>query len=223
MSANQIRAQVNHRLVKLLSIVVLLLSTALPSKALEPVSSASGTINGHEYVDLGLPSGIKWATCNVGANKPSDYGNYYAWGETETKSTYTAENSKTYAISSYNYNIGGSSSTDAARANWGGSWRMPTKTEMEELMDKCTWTWTTQNGYNGYLVTGTNGKSIFLPAAGSHIGSLHGNNGSCGYFWSSAPNGSYDGRAYRLNFSSGDHCVDWSCRFIGFPVRPVSE
>ena len=137
----------------------------LSAIVLSPSSSAkSGTINGHEWVDLGLS--VKWATCNVGASKPSDYGNYYAWGETKTKPTYTEENSKTYGKSSYNYDIGGKSSVDAARANWGGTWRLPTMAECQELVDKCTWTPTTQGGSNGCRVSGPNGNSIFLPAAG---------------------------------------------------------
>lgn len=93
-------------------------------------------INGHEYVDLGLPSGLKWATCNVGANKPEDYGNYYAWGETGTKSSYGASNSKTYGKQMND--IKGNSQYDAARSNWGGSWRLPTEKELEELVNKCT-------------------------------------------------------------------------------------
>lgn len=101
-------------------------------------------INGHEYVDLGLPSGLKWATCNVGANSPSEYGDYYAWGETTTKTSYTYENSKTY--NKKIGDIGGNASYDAARANWGGTWRMPTKEEFDELLNKCTCTWTTQGG-----------------------------------------------------------------------------
>ena len=127
-------------------------------------------INGHEYVDLGLS--VKWATCNVGANKPEDYGDYFAWGETETKSSYRENNSITYGK---NYSdIGGRSRYDAARANWGGTWRLPTKAELEELENKCTWKWTTQNGVNGYKVTGPNSKSLFLPAANIRSGSsLH--------------------------------------------------
>lgn len=120
------------------------------------------TINGHKYVDLGLS--VVWATCNVGSSSPEDYGNYYAWGETSTKSRYTKENSKTAGISLDD--IGGDSKYDAARANWGATWRLPTKTEMEELKDECEWTWTTINGHSGYKVTGPSGQSIFLPTAG---------------------------------------------------------
>ena len=95
-------------------------------------------INGHEYVDLGLS--VKWATCNVGASKPEDYGNDYAWGETSTKSSYTSDSSKTYGKQMND--IKGNSQYDAARANWGGTWRLPTGAELEELKNKCTWRWT---------------------------------------------------------------------------------
>ncbi len=176
-------------------------------------------INGHEYVDLGLPSGLKWATCNVGANKPEDYGNYYAWGETKTKPSYTKNNSKTYG--NQMNDIKGNSQYDAARANWGGSWRLPTKKELEELRNKCTWTWTTQNGVKGYKVTGPNGKSIFIPAAGYRYGTSLGSDGYYGYYWSSTP---YDyGYAYDLNFDDGYEYVDGSFRYDGQTVRPISE
>ena len=180
----------------------------------------SGTINGHEYVDLGLS--VKWATCNVGANKPEDYGDYFAWGETKTKYDYSSSNSVTYGK---NYSdIGGKSQYDAARANWGGSWRMPTKEELEELENKCTWTWTTQNGVKGYKVTGPNGKSIFLPAAGYRYGSSLYSDGYDGLYWSSTPD-DYDG-AYclRLYFYNGDEVVGRAdTRSPGFTVRPITE
>ena len=178
----------------------------------------TGTINGHEWVDLGLS--VKWATCNVGASSPSGYGNYYAWGETSTKSEYTEDNCKDYGVD-IGSNIGGTK-YDAARANWGGTWRMPTLDEMKELKEKCTWTWTTLDGRNGYRVTGPNGKSIFLPAAGFRYDtSLYGA-GSGGRFWSATPySNSYN--AYYLDFES-DYCV-WSyyIRSYGRTVRPVSD
>ncbi len=178
-------------------------------------------INGHEYVDLGLPSGLKWATCNVGANKPEDYGNYYAWGETKTKYDYSSSNSVTYGK---NYSdIGGKSQYDAARANWGGSWRLPTKKELEELENKCTWKWTTQNGVKGYKVTGPNGNSIFLPAAGYRYGSSLFSAGEDGYYWSSTPDGSDSNGAYYLYFDSSYQGVDWYRRYSGRSVRPVAE
>ena len=176
-------------------------------------------INGHEYVDLGLS--VKWATCNVGANKPEDYGDYYAWGETKTKSEYWDDNSVTYGKSFSD--IKGDSRYDAARANWGGSWRLPTKKEYEELVNRCTWKWMTQNGVKGYKVTGPNGNSIFLPAAGYRFGSSLNDAGEYGYYWSSTPyeSDSYD--AYYLSFDSGDHYVNWYSRSHGLSVRPVTE
>ena len=188
----------------------------------------------HEYVDLGLS--VKWATCNVGATKPEEYGDYFAWGETQPKNTYDWSTYK-WCNGSYNtltkYNNSSSYGTvdnktvldlsdDAARANWGGSWRMPTKAEQDELREQCTWTWTTQNGVNGYKVTSKkNGNSIFLPAAGYRSGSSLNNAGGYGYYWSSSlytdsPYGAYD-----LYFNSDS--VDWSgsSRYYGQSVRPV--
>ena len=181
--------------------------------------SAQGTVNGHEYVDLGLS--VKWATCNVGASKPEDYGNYYAWGETKTKSSYTENNSKTYGKQMND--IKGNSQYDAARANWGGTWRLPTKAELEELNNKCTWKWTTQNGVNGYKVTGPNGNSIFLPAAGDRYWSSLLGAGEYGNYWSSAPYGSYSYDAYYLYFDSSKPYVLSYYRYYGLSVRPVSE
>ena len=176
---------------------------------------------GHDYVDLGLPSGLKWATCNVGANKPEEYGNYYAWGETETKSRYDEDNSRTYGKSMND--ISGNASYDAACANWGGTWRLPSKREMEELENKCSWKWITQSGANGYKVTGPNGNSIFLPAAGRCYGSSRGNVGKRGFYWSFTPGENSVSSAYGLDFSSGGHCVGWLSRYGGRTVRPVSE
>ena len=178
-------------------------------------------INGHEYVDLGLPSGLKWATCNVGAKTPSEYGDYYAWGETTTKTSYTEENSKT--INKKIGEIRGNASYDAARANWGGTWRMPTKAEFDELLSKCTWKWTSRGGNNGYNVTGPNGNSIFLPAAGGRFGTSLYYAGSYGFCWSSTPNESYTQYACSLYFLSDDLGTIWNYRSSGLSVRPVSE
>ncbi|MBQ5856455.1 MAG: hypothetical protein IIW55_04020 [Bacteroidales bacterium] len=172
---------------------------------------SDGKHEGHGYVDLGLS--VKWATCNVGASKPEDYGNYYAWGETTTKSSYTESNSKTYGKKMGDF--AGNSSYDAATANWGGNWRMPTEKEMRELIDKCTWIWTTQNGVKGYNVKGPNGNSIFLPAAGSWFGSVGEGAGSGGDYWGSAP---YDNIAdYSYFFDSFyDDSDDYSYFFDSF-------
>ena len=183
-------------------------------------SSTTGTHKGHQWVDLGLS--VKWATCNVGASTPGDYGNYYAWGETRPKSEYWDDNCSSYGKTWSD--IGGDSSRDAVRANWGGSWRMPTAAEYQELIYNCTWTWTTQNGKNGYKVTGPNGNSIFLPAAGYRRGDALSGGGEYGRYWSSTPDGSNTDFAYGLFFYEGSRFVYWYYRrYYGRSVRPVLE
>ena len=186
-------------------------------------------------VDLGLS--VKWACCNVGASVPEGYGGYYAWGETEEKSNYTEE---TYQYArdldgDGNYwddednwiNIGSNISGtqyDAAHVKWGGSWRMPTRDEIKELVNKCSWKWTSLNGVNGQLVTGPNGNSIFLPAAGYRNGTGLGRRGSYGYYWSATLDEDGSGDAYNLDFNNGDSgWGDWLGRGGGFTVRPVTE
>lgn len=119
--------------------------------------------------------------------------------------------------------IGGNSSRDAATANWGGRWRMPTKAECQELKDNCTWTWTTQNGHKGCRVTGKNGQSIFLSAAGSRDGGTFYYVGEFGRYWSSTPYESSTDDAYDLYFNEGRRTVDWWDRYYGRSVRPVLE
>lgn len=176
--------------------------------------------NGHEYVDLGLPSGTLWATCNVGATTPEGYGDYFAWGETTTKSTYDG--------STYTY--GGGKTVldledDAAHVHWGGSWRMPTRAEWQELINNCTWTWTTQNGINGSKVTsnkaGYTDKFIFLPAAGYRKGSDLYEVGSYGGYWSSSLNESSAAYAWILYFGSDQRYIFRYYRYWGRSVRPV--
>lgn len=176
-------------------------------------------INGHKYVDLGLS--IKWATCNVGADKPEDYGDYYAWGETVTKLRYGRDNSEAYEQS-----IGdvGNTSRDVAYVKWGGTWRMPTKAEIDELINNCDYVWINQNGVEGCRFTSRkNGKSIFFPAAGRRDEISRYNAGSDGNYWSSTPDESDTHLAYYLYFGSGDY--DWgeAMRYRGYTVRPVSE
>lgn len=173
-----------------------------------------------EYVDLGLPSGVKWATFNVGASSPEEYGDYFAWGEISPKDSYTIENSLTYEKEIGD--IAGNPEYDVARANWGGSWRLPTKTELEELKTECTWTLTTMGNHVGYKVTGPNGNYIFLPAAGFRGPSFY-SVGECGYYWTSSPDESYTQVACALYFYSGYHSVDGFSRRYGISVRPVSE
>lgn len=184
--------------------------------------NGGGTSNAKpECVDLGLPSGTKWATFNVGATAPHEYGNYYAWGETTTKSSYTEENSVTYGKRMSD--ISGNVTYDAARANWGGTWRMPTYEEMKELYNNCTLTWTTQSGVNGYKVTGPNGNSIFLPAAGRCKGSSFDYVGEEGYYWISIPDEFDDENAYYLYFDRSYHKASSHYRYYGHTVRPVSD
>ncbi len=202
----------------------------------EETNFSSGSIDGYEYVDLGLS--VKWATCNVGANSPEEYGSYYAWGETEEKSNYYWDTYKwcngssskmTKYCTSSSYGTVDNKTVldledDVAHVKWGGSWRMPTLEEQKELKNNCTWSWTTQNGVNGYKVTSkTNGNSIFLPAAGYRRGTYLYDSGSDGNYWSSSLNEGYSDLAYRLYFYSG-HC-GWyvSSRFLCFTVRPVSK
>ena len=235
-------------------------------------------INGHEYVDLGLPSGLKWATCNVGATNPEDYGDYFDWGATvpyyqaghsqdspcsdwidgkdgydwknysfmedgqsswERITKYTFADNQYYGtwwydrgifkgdngdgvehkdFASYDY------ADDAARQNWGGSWRTPTDAEWTCLRENCEWTWTTQNGVNGMLVTSTvNSNTIFLPATGyRHSANLYAA-GSYGCYWSSSLNESDLKCAMFGLFSSGVSDRSYTGRFLGQPVRPVTE
>ena len=195
--------------------------------------------NGHEYVDLGLS--VKWATMNVGASSPEEYGDYFAWGEVEPKETYSwstykwcngSYDTQTKYCTNSDYGIIDNktvldASDDAATANWGGAWRMPTKEEQDELRTECTWTWTTENGVNGYRVTsnkeGYTDKSIFLPAAGYRGGSSLNDAGSDGYYWSSSLSTDYPNFAYELDFYS-DY-VDWNdyIRYYGQSVRPVCQ
>ena len=199
-------------------------------------NSTTGTINGHAYVDLGLS--VKWATCNVGASKPEDYGDYYAWGETTTKSDYdwdtykwckgTDDTMTKYCTDSDYGTVDNrttlTSSDDVATVKWGSKWRMPTKEEMEELDEDCTWTWTTQSGVNGMKVIGPNGNSIFLPAAGNRNGTDLNYRGSNGYYWSATLYENHSNDAYLLYFGSGYSGWYYHCyRDYGHTVRPVTE
>ena len=168
-----------------------------------------------EMVDLGLS--VKWATCNVGAVTPEEYGDYFAWGETKPKSSY---NSSTYSYSSNPSVL--PLSKDAARVNWGGTWRMPTQAELQELRTNCTWTWTTQNGVKGRKVTSmSNGNSIFLPAAGYYSGSSLYQAGKDGYYWSSMLHTTYKSDAFFLEFTSTNLYITNMERNLGLLIRPV--
>ena len=190
------------------------------------------TPEGLEMVDLGLPSGVKWANMNLGATAPQGYGDYFAWGETNPKamydwSTYFDTNDDGSTFIKYN-NKGGKTTLDleddAAHVNWGGSWRMAAKAEWDELKTNCTWTWTTRNGVNGYLVTSKkNSNSIFLPASGFRYDSSLDVVGSIGYFWSSSLYENDSSDACYLYFGPGG--VGWHSyyRYGGHSVRPVCQ
>ena len=185
-------------------------------------------------IDLGLS--VKWASCNVGATAPWGYGGYYAWGETEEKSDYSWEtykycNGSYYSMTKYctnsEYGTVDNKTTlepgdDVAAVKWGGTWRMPTIEEQEELLNNCIWEWTAIKDVNGYLVTGPNGNSIFLPAAGSYsIGVFA--QGALGHYWAnSMRRPSENEYAFSLDFNSSDHSHGGS-RFEGRSVRPVCE
>ena len=187
-----------------------------------------------EAVDLGLS--VKWANMNIGAECPEDYGDYFAWGETEPKdvydwSTYKWCNGSDTSLTKYNTSSSYGTvdnktklelSDDAAHVNWGGAWRMPTDAERIELREQCTWTWTRQNGVNGCKVTSkSNGNSIFLPAAGDRIyGSLYGT-GRDGNYWSSSLDTDYPSGALGVSCDSSGVYGSWSYRIFGCSVRPV--
>ncbi|MBR5470263.1 MAG: hypothetical protein IKU78_07330 [Paludibacteraceae bacterium] len=204
-------------------------------------------IDGHAYVDLGLPSGLKWATCNVGATKPEEYGDYFAWGEVEPKEVYnwntykwaTATRHPEYnflwnleKLTKYNTNSDYGTvdnktvldpEDDAASVNMGGSWRMPTFDEIKELINECTWTWT--SNYNGTGIAGRivtskiNGNSIFLPAAGYR--STSDNDSNFGYYLSSSLSDSSTG-AYEILFGDNIYnCKSHLIRACGRSVRGV--
>lgn len=193
----------------------------------------NGNHNGYEWVDLGLPSGTKWATKNVGASSPSDNGYYFAWGETSTKRCYTWENLKYRAsgdsfgnvtLSKYVTNSKYGSvdnkteldlNDDAAYVFWGAGWCMPTIEQIKELEKRCKWIWT----YNGCKVIGPNGNSIFLPAAGTWNGNSLYNDGSVGRYWSRTLN--LDDSAYYLFFNSSKFSWHFNFRFEGRSVRAV--
>ncbi len=148
-------------------------------------------INGHEYVDLGLS--VKWATCNIGASKPSDPGNYYAWEE------------------------------DQAHKEWGIPWRMPTEDEMLELKKKCKWTWTIQDKQKGYNITGPNGNSIFLPIGGCQDELYRSKMENCGLYWSISTPPNYTGLAYYLHFHQYYYGINWNSHVIRQNIRAVTE
>ena len=202
--------------------------------------NSEGT-KGHDYVDLGLPSGTLWATCNVGADTPEGYGDYFAWGETTSKTNFTwltckyANNGDRRKLTKYcnDASFGNNgftdkltvlqASDDAATANWGKGWRTPTKDEWQELKDNTTSTWTTKNGVQGRLFTASNGRTLFLPAVGYHSGDKLYAVGNNGTYWSSSLETGTSGPhlAWYFFCNSGNCNVNNSFRAYGRCVRPV--
>ena len=183
-----------------------------------PHTDEEGAHNGHEYVDLGLS--VMWAACNIGAERPEDYGDYFAWGETETKEIFNNDNCETWGEQMGDID---GTDRDVAHVKWGGKWRMPTLDEFKELLEKCTWAWTNRSYYAGYKVTGKNGNSIFLPAAGWCDETSLNSTGSYGSYWSSMPDESNTQDACDLYFGSGGRYTGWCGRYYGQPVRPVAR
>lgn len=192
---------------------------------------------GRQAVDLGLPSGLKWASCNVGADNPEEYGDYFAWGETETKGEYSWSNYKycngssrelTKYCNNAEYGYEGftdnlttlEASDDAATANWGNGWRMPTSEEVSELFSKCVWAHVVFNGVNGYAIVGVNGKSIFLPARQLSVNSWGGS------YWTSSlyVDGATGARRFFIDsWPNPRYATSWSGRDEGKFVRAVCQ
>lgn len=182
------------------------------------------TVTSGDYVDLGLS--VKWATCNIGATTPTEYGNYYSWGETSTKDTYTKSTYAYYNTSTGTYTSIGEdisrTSYDAATANLSQGWRMPTKAELSELINKCTLEWVQINGINGYKVTGTNGNSIFLPAADYYMSSYTSSSGTECWYLSSTEYNTGDAYIAWLR-STGEKSVTCGFKYCGYSIRPVYD
>lgn len=189
---------------------------AVPVAPVAPAAPVTGTANGHTWVDMG--TSVYWASTNIGSSSPKGDGGFYAWAESNTKGCYDETTSRYYGNSMTS--IAGNSRYDCATINWGGKWRMPTKAECQELINKCTWTW-----YGtGMKVTASNGSVIFLPAAG-----FAGTTGDAldyqkiGYYWSATP---YDNEsAWSLTFDSNGARVSSSddARYWGMTIRPVMD
>ena len=221
---------------------VMLIASIVGFVGCKSTNVSNGKKHTHEYVDLGLPSGTLWATCNIGADKPEDYGDYYAWGETRTKTTYGLGNYK-YSNGDYdkltkychNSDFGDNGFTDylttlqsdddPATVNWGSGWCTPSKDQWYELLNNTNNTWTTQNGVEGRLFTSKkNGQTLFLPAAGSRWGSELCSAGADGGYWSRSLDTDIPSGAWYLYFYSDDCRVDAiGRRYNGFTVRPVRQ
>lgn len=192
------------------------------TETIEKPKSIKNNISGHEYVDLGLPSGLKWATHNLGAGYPEDFGSYYTWKEVCSKNAHL-DRDREIGLNFSGEEIHSNFKYDIVREKWGGSWRLPTKGELEELVDKCQWMWINKNGCNGYEIIGPNENSIFLPASGCRFLSANYNVGENGRYWSSTPDESKASGLFRLNFLKEYYSVYWQGDSYGLNIRPVSD
>lgn len=178
-------------------------------------------------VDLGLPSGVKWANRNVGASSSEQFGTFFAWAETVTKTDFKLANYKFYKNSDYVKTLPSTieaTEYDAAHTTWGESWRLPLKSEYKELLTYATWTWTSQNGVQGYKVTGPNGNSIFFPANGCLSGSEAINQGSRGSYWTAGSvSPIVTDNVTILQFTADGAVLDFNSRYVGRNIRAVSE
>lgn len=186
---------------------------------------ATGKVNGHEWIDLGLPSGTRWATCNVDATRPSQAGGLYAWGEKATKTSYMPDNSKTHNKDIEDFS--GNATYDVATAKWGKGWRMPTKEEFDELVRYCPFPRYEQlDGRWGQRFTNRlNGRSIFLPATGfKEYGSKHQEASGCGLYWTSTPQGeAHLNGAHQYHFGAALGEMGHGERSSGYGIRPVID
>src|SRR5574344_779010 len=210
---------------RLMSLSILAIALLILNSCSKDDDTTLGGVSKITAVDLGLS--VKWASCNVGASSPEEYGGYYAWGEIEEKSDYSWSTYK-YCNGTYStcMNIGSDISGtqyDVAHVKWGGSWRMPTHTEFYELYNKCTSTWTTYNGVYGRKFVGPNGNSIFLPAAGYRWNTGVDSQGDDGGYWSGTIFSDYSSYAGSLYFDISHVVPGYNSRDDGFSVRPVSE
>ena len=197
-------------------------STNVPNANLKDFITigSDNVTNGYEYVDLGLS--VNWATKNIGAVSPTDYGDYYAWGEIDTKSEYHPTECKTCKKKKIT-DIKANMEYDVAIVRWGNGWRLPSSEEFDELCKQCEWKWVSIGGHNGYIVTSKNGNSIFLPAAGWRDESSPMDEGKSGHYWSATPNETDPNYASDLFFNKSKYDTYWSMRGYGRTIRPVTE
>lgn len=226
------------KILKLVAVLGLFLSATSCGNN-EKKNEANNEVKKCEAVDLGLTSGTKWASCNVGADAPEMYGDYFAWGETKSKEVYSDTTYSFYILcdsvapdslpkriwKNIGSDIAGTE-YDAATVHMGDAWKMPNEAQCKELIYECEWTWTELNGVNGYQVVGKNGNSIFLPASGLRGAGDVVNNDKIGGFWSStlcdAPETSCD-FAMHLNYYSESHAVEKGGRGYGRTIRAVAK